>query len=119
MTRKQVLWVDDDGFVLAAIRRLLEVNGYAVMTAPNGETALACRSNLFDVVVLDYNLPDMNGLVVARELKKRRGSLPILMYSACSEIPDDAMHDLAAFVSKGDPIQKLLDTIGELIAGAA
>ena len=66
MTRKQVLWVDDNGFVLTTIRHLLETNGYAVVTAPNGKTALACRISHCDVAVLDYNLPDMSGLDVAR-----------------------------------------------------
>ncbi len=119
MASKQILCVDDDGFVLAVIRRLLEGNGYNVVTAPNGEKALAWRGKSFDVVVLDYNLPDMNGFAVARELRKRRQSTPILMYSGYAEIPRELTHDVAAFVSKGDPVQKLLDTIGELTARAA
>jgi CheY-like chemotaxis protein len=119
MASKQVLCVDDDGFVLAAIRRLLETNGYNVVTAPNGETALAWRGRSFDVVVLDYNLPGMNGFAVARELRRRRQSIPILMYAGCAEIPRGATDDIAAFVSKGDTVKKLLDTIGELATRAA
>ena len=37
------------------------------------------------------------------------------MYSGCPDIPEEATNDIAAFVSKGDPVQKLVDTIGELI----
>jgi two-component system KDP operon response regulator KdpE len=118
MATKQLLWVDDNSFVLTATRHLLETKGYTVVTAPNGETALACRKP-FDLAVLDYNLPDISGLVVARELRKRRPCLPILMYSGCPNIPDDVMNDVAAFVSKGEPIQKLLDTIGELTTRVA
>ena len=119
MATKHVLCVDDNGFILTALRHLLETNGYAVATAPSGKTALDCRTGPFDVAVLDYNLPDMSGLVVARELRKRRQGLPIVMYSGCAKVPDDSMHDVAAFVSKGDSVQKLLDTIGELATTAA
>ena len=87
MTRKQVLWVDDNGFVLTAIRHLLETNGYGVVGVPNGKTALASRSAHFDVVVLDYNLPDMSGLEVARELRKRRQSLPIVSIRVVPTFP--------------------------------
>ena len=118
MAMKQVLWVDDNAFVLSAIRHLLQTSGYTVVTAPNGKTALACASKVFDVVVLDYNLPDMTGLVIARELRKRRQLLPILIYSDCPDIPEDTMHDVTAFVSKAEPVQKLLDTIGELTRAA-
>jgi CheY-like chemotaxis protein len=119
MARKQVLWVDDNSFVLAAIRHLLETNGYAVVTAPNGEAALTCKRGPFDVVVLDYKLPDISGLEVARELRKRHPSLPVLMYSGCPQFPNDATHEVTAFVSKGDPVQKLLDTIGGLTTALA
>jgi CheY-like chemotaxis protein len=115
---KQLLWVEDNSFVLTAIRHLLETKGYTVVTAPNGEIALACRKP-FDVVVLDYNLPDISGLVVARELRQRRPCLPILMYSGCPDIPEDVMNDVVVFVSKSEPIQKLLDTIGDLTTRAA
>jgi CheY-like chemotaxis protein len=119
MAKTQVLWVDDNAFVLTAIRHLLETNGYSVVTVPNGKAALACKCKPFDIVVLDYNLPDINGLVVARELRKRRQSLPILMYSGCPDIPEDVTNDVAAFISKGDPVQKLLDTISGLTTRAA
>jgi CheY-like chemotaxis protein len=119
MAKKRVLCVDDNGFVLAAIRHLLETNGYAVVTVPNGNKALGCGITGFDVVILDYMLPDMNGLAVAKELRKGCEQLPILMYSGCTEIPNDEMNVIAAFVSKGDSIQKLLDTVGELTTKAA
>lgn len=41
------------------------------------------------------------------------------MYSGYPDIPDNVMNDVTAFVSKGDPIQKLLDTIGELTTAVA
>src|ERR1700685_3355739 len=115
---KKVLWVDDNAFVLVAIRHLLETNGYTVVTAANGRVALANARKSFDVVVLDYNLPDMTGLVIARELRKRHQLLPILIYSGCPDVPEDAMHHVTAFVSKAEPIQKLLDTIGHLTRAA-
>jgi len=116
MATKQVLCVDDNAFVLASLRYLLETNGYAVVSAPNGRTALASGNKVFDLIVVDYDLPDLNGLQVARELRKRHHSVPILLYSGCAEIPQDGMQDVSAFVSKGESVQRLLDTVGRLVA---
>jgi two-component system alkaline phosphatase synthesis response regulator PhoP len=116
MAKKQVLCVDDNAFMLATLRHLLETNGYSVVSAPNGRMALASGNKVFDLIVVDYDLPDFNGLQVARELRKRHHSVPILMYSGCDEIPQDGMQHISAFVAKCDSVQRLLDTIGGLIA---
>ena len=67
------LVVDDSRVVRKIARRILEAHGYAVSEADDGQQALdACRAQMPDCVLLDWNMPVMNGLDV---LKRLRGIL--------------------------------------------
>ena len=66
-----ILVVDDDPAVLAGHARLLEQAGYVVERAINGETALqAVRDRRPDLLLLDRNLPGIDGLEVCRQIKR-------------------------------------------------
>jgi signal transduction histidine kinase len=83
----QVLIVDDDPFVRAATRRLLEMLGFTVHEAPEGPTALRLVSELADlrVVLLDATMPRMAGEEVLRELRRLRSDLPVVVVSGDAE----------------------------------
>jgi two-component system, chemotaxis family, chemotaxis protein CheY len=73
MTRT-CLVVDDSRVVRKVARKILEANGYAVEEARNGEEALgACEDCLPDCVLLDWNMPIMNGIEFLKELRARFG----------------------------------------------
>jgi two-component system chemotaxis response regulator CheY len=73
MTRT-CLVVDDSRVVRKVARRILESNGFAVTEAADGQIALdSCRENLPDVVLLDWNMPVMDGLQFLRALRKEFG----------------------------------------------
>jgi DNA-binding response OmpR family regulator len=86
MTR--VLIVDDEPAIVRLIRDYLERAGFDVMTASNGEDALHvfARSRP-DLVILDLTLPHMDGLDVARAMR-RAGDVPIIMLTARAEEAD-------------------------------
>ena len=86
MTR--VLIVDDEPAIVRLIRDYLERAGFDVMTASNGEDALQvfARSRP-DLVILDLTLPHMDGLDVARAMR-RAGDVPIIMLTARAEEAD-------------------------------
>ena len=67
----RVLVVDDDPAVLACYGRLLRREGYHVETAPGGESALARlqSEDPFDVVILDYRMPGMDGVEFLARLR--------------------------------------------------
>jgi two-component system chemotaxis response regulator CheY len=68
------LVVDDSRVVRKVARRILESNGYAVTEAGDGQKALeACREHLPDCVLLDWNMPVMDGLSFLRALRKEFG----------------------------------------------
>ena len=66
-----VLIVDDEKNLTLAMRRLLSAEGYRAEVAASGELALESIKELpFDVVLLDVNMPGMNGLETFKKLKK-------------------------------------------------
>jgi DNA-binding response OmpR family regulator len=79
---RTVLVVDDETRIVELARDYLEHAGFAVLTAGDGLTALTtARSRKPDVIVLDLGLPGMDGLDVARTLR-RESSVPIVMLTA-------------------------------------
>jgi CheY-like chemotaxis protein len=82
-TGKSVLCVDDTPYVLQMLEMFLSAVGYHALTASNGREAIQLASNFaLHAVILDYEMPELSGLDVARILKQEHPHLPILMYSA-------------------------------------
>jgi two-component system alkaline phosphatase synthesis response regulator PhoP len=83
-----VLVVDDEPKIVKQARDYLESSGFRVATAADGTTALAlARHERPDLVVLDLNLPGMDGLDVCRALR-RESDVPIIMLTARVEETD-------------------------------
>jgi len=84
----RVLIVEDDGDVRAMLRVLLEDDGYAVIEAADGETAIArVMSEQPDLVLLDLRLPGRHGLEVCRVVRQR-SNVPIIVVSAQADSVD-------------------------------
>jgi two-component system, OmpR family, response regulator MprA len=87
-TAAHVLVVDDDPRILSMMRRILEIDGYSVLTAPEGESALeTLRREQIDLVVLDLMMPGADGFEVCRTVR-RESVVPILMLTARDEAVD-------------------------------
>jgi DNA-binding response OmpR family regulator len=85
----RILVVEDRQEVLDLLQRALGENGYEVITAGDGERALQLATDQHpDLVVLDVGLPGRNGMEVARELRRRAFTKPVLMLTARDTIPD-------------------------------
>lgn len=79
---ERILVVDDEPKIVKLARDYLERSGYLVLTAGDGRTALSiARSEKPDLVVLDLNLPELDGLDVCRTLR-RESDVPIIMLTA-------------------------------------
>lgn len=81
-----ILVIEDYGDSREMLGLLLESFGYGVLTAANGDEALAvAASNPVDLILTDFGLPGMDGLTVVRRLRKlneRLNQVPIIMLSA-------------------------------------
>ena len=112
--QKTVLCVDDDEAILHYEKALLEKSGYAVLTAVSAQQALRlvtmCRC---DVVLLDFEMPGMNGHEVACEIKFVRPELMVILLSG-SDVPTHALAYVDAFVPKIEAAQRLLPLIAAL-----
>jgi two-component system, OmpR family, alkaline phosphatase synthesis response regulator PhoP len=85
---KTILVVDDERHIVELVQLYLEQEGWAVVTARDGEAALALhKRHEPDLVVLDLMLPKVDGLEVCREIR-RRGDTPVLMLTARSDDVD-------------------------------
>ncbi|PLS81578.1 MAG: DNA-binding response regulator [Chloroflexi bacterium] len=83
-----VLIADDDRKIIDMLRRTLAYEGYHVVTAADGHEALTqAHAHRPDVVVLDWMMPGLNGLEVARRLREA-DAMPILMLTARDAVED-------------------------------
>ena len=79
----KILIVDDEPFSLSILAQELTDRGYSIDTAGDGRTALG-RVDVAtpDVIVLDYMMPELTGLDVLRELRRRKNETPVVMITA-------------------------------------
>jgi PAS domain S-box-containing protein len=81
-TGQRVLVVDDEPALVQGMSRLLGLFGYAVHGTSRPEEALAlCAAERFDLAILDFNMPGLNGVELARRLHAAFPRLPILLMS--------------------------------------
>jgi len=85
----RILVVEDDTPLATFVRKGLEAEHYAVDTAGDGEQArcMALESD-YDLIILDLNLPKLDGIEVLRSIRARKVSLPVLVLTARSRIED-------------------------------
>lgn len=112
-----VLCIDDEEPGLEVRKILLESAGHRVLTAKSGSEGIRVfRSEPVDAVILDYWMSGMNGVAVARELKKLDPKVPIMILSAYGTLLDEALGVADVWIRKGeeDP-QFLLAKVAELL----
>ena len=87
MTSARLLIVDDDPEMRSFLTSELAVEGYECEEAACGQQALSrIRSQTWDLVLLDWNLPDFSGVEVCRRMRKGGISTPVLMLTARDEV---------------------------------
>jgi two-component system KDP operon response regulator KdpE len=122
MSKGRVLVVDDEHSIRRAVGRALSARDYQVQLATDGEEALTAAAAFQpDLVVLDLNLPALNGLEVCRQLR-RWSQVPILVLSVREEEPDKvAALDLGAddYLTKPFGIDELMARVRALLRRAA
>lgn len=108
-----ILVVDDDTSILFMVRELLELEGYGVTTAANGEEALArIEEDPPALVLLDMRMPRLDGWGVAAALKQRGISVPVVVVTA-AESARRWSEEIGAsgYVAKPFDVDDLLDAV--------
>jgi len=78
----RVLVVDDEPPIRKLLRMGLGANGYDIIEAPNGKTALELLGKTPDLIILDLGLPDMEGHELLRTIRARNEAVPIIVLSS-------------------------------------
>ncbi|HCV41893.1 MAG TPA: DNA-binding response regulator [Bacteroidetes bacterium] len=111
--KETILVVDDDADILEMLKYNLEKEGYAVLTAKNGKTALEEVKRKPSLVLLDVMMPEMDGWEVCKRLKRdeKTSDIPVLFLTAKgSEVDEVVGLELGAddYIVKPLSVRKLL-----------
>jgi CheY-like chemotaxis protein len=116
---KLILSIDDEAALLFTREKILQAEGYDVLSASNGEEALAIfAAQPVDLVLLDYLMPGMDGGTVLRNMKRHNPLLPVIMVSA-NQLPSEVLACADGYVAKGDGPAALLENIKQLLSAVA
>lgn len=85
----RILLAEDDTALAGFVRKGLEAESYAVDVSADGEQARALASELdYDLIVLDLNLPRLDGVSILRHVRNRKPTLPILILTARARVDE-------------------------------
>jgi two-component system, NtrC family, response regulator AtoC len=87
MTRARILIVDDEKLIRWSLAERLRAEQYEIVEAADGAEALEQLNDGIDLVLLDYKLPDMDGLAILRRIKELDPDMLVIMLTALASVP--------------------------------
>jgi DNA-binding NtrC family response regulator len=119
-TQGAILIVDDEASIRESLQTLLELEGFTVETAATGEEGLAkIAEQPMDLVLLDFALPDRNGLEILRDIRDRDPDLGVIMITAYGTV-ENAVAAMQAgatnFIQKPWDNEKLVADVRAVVA---
>ena len=109
----KILFVDDDADLREIMKENLEAESYTVDVAPDGKKgSYMARTNHYDLVILDYSMPEKNGAVVVQEIRGAGLATPIMLLS----VIDDVEKKVAVLENGADDYVEKPFTYAELSA---
>lgn len=104
MAKLKILIVDDEAVFLEVMSMRIESWGYDLVKAENSKDAIASlRENNPDIIILDYKLPDNDGISTLKEMRRTNKEIPVIMFTAYpdAEIMKSAEKlNVSAFIPK-------------------
>ena len=113
----RILVVDDKEANVRLMEGMLRVAGYRSIestTNPN-EVCELHRKNRYSLILLDLQMPGMNGDVVAAKMKRMNSQIPIMLLSAYEPLPKNKLKSVDSFLSKSQPPSILLSTLQNML----
>ena len=118
-----VLLVDDEVQPLQLRAQIMKLHGFFVLTADGPMKALALMAQTaiekIQVAILDYNMPGMNGCVLAKRLRSAFTELKTILYSGALDIPSQEAISIDVVVSKADGIATLISQVMQFVQVSA
>jgi DNA-binding NtrC family response regulator len=110
-----LVWIDDYEPGLNIYKAMYEHLGYRVHIASHGNEGLKIlAAHRADAVIVDYEMPEMDGGAVTKSIKKRWPGMPVIMFSGSSAVPSKVTRMVDAFCDKaghGDDLQTAIQTV--------
>ncbi|HBI24000.1 MAG: hypothetical protein A2Y48_02500 [Nitrospirae bacterium RIFCSPLOW2_12_42_9] len=114
-----ILLIDDEADYSETMRFWLMANGYNVRSASSGMDGLEeVKKERPDIVFLDMQMPDMNGIETLREIRRLYPDIPVIMVTACAsdEMKREATGiGISGFFSKGEDFKGAARLISEVL----
>ena len=111
----KLLLVDDDVQQLKLKEIIMKRSGFTVLTASSPLDAISIMADTaageVDVAIFDYNMPDMNGCVLAECLRCRHPDLKIILHSGAVDIPDGELDSVDVWIPKMEGVRRLLEQV--------
>jgi DNA-binding response OmpR family regulator len=105
--RKKTLLIDDEADFLEIMEEHLESWGYDVIKAQSGDEAMkAVSQSAPDAIILDFVMPDIDGVALLRKIRRINKDVPVIMFTAkpdAKAIKESEELNIAAFVPKLSP----------------
>ncbi|MFN2645286.1 MAG: response regulator [Burkholderiales bacterium] len=124
MSRKTILYVEDNEFNRKIVRQLLAQTSYRLREAPDGESGVrSAQEELPDLILMDVQLPKMSGLQATRQLRAdpRTAAVPIIIVTSYALSGDEQKAKDAgatAYIAKPYSPRDLLSKIREIVPEA-
>ena len=118
-----VLVVDDEFQMCNILRRILKQEGYEVITAPDGETAVRLtKESKPDVILLDLLMPGIDGREVRRRVREFSTEIQIIYFTATMESDELKLKELRseadAFITKPAASKQILSRVSNVLAAS-
>jgi DNA-binding response OmpR family regulator len=121
---KRILVVDDEAEIVDLLKDILTSEGFEVDAAFNAVSALECvKANIYDAALLDFNLPDMDGVMLHHQIRQMDEELALHCVFMSGLVQSDVNLDYyssfsGGFLSKPFDIREVLGVIRNLIETA-
>jgi CheY-like chemotaxis protein len=117
--RPRLLWVDDSENLLSLYKAVFESLGFDIVTTSSPSEAVSYAKLFADLVILDYDMPEINGAELASLIKNHHPSLPIVLHSGNTALRAASYKSVDALSEKGAPREELLGVIDRLLPAAS
>ncbi|MEA2477672.1 MAG: hypothetical protein QOF16_308 [Actinomycetota bacterium] len=120
-TRKRILVCDDDPVILRLLQVNLELEGYEVLTAHDGEEAVqVATAEVPDLILLDIMMPRMDGYQAVQEIKSKDETkhIPVVFVSAKAQQSDVDLgksYGVAAYLTKPFDPTEMIELVAQLV----